>query len=188
MRGLMPFWRLSLCQVETYPSRRSAADSWLRRPFRLRLRPLEDLGVDAGIKRQQFRRFCSQRKPAIGQDAVPTLYEILNFSPWRSAGDGATIGLAPNSPILTDGLPVIRRAPHADLDTQVVYRHSPLSPQFIAARCDLAMQWAWSINADRRFLIAAVVRLETKRCRVFHSSHSCRRRGGCGSALTTRFL
>ena len=37
------------------------------------------LSVDAGIKRQHFRRFCGQRKPAIGQDAVRTLYEILNF-------------------------------------------------------------------------------------------------------------
>ena len=35
--------------------------------------------VDAGIRRQHFRRFCGQRKPAIGQDAVRTLYEILNF-------------------------------------------------------------------------------------------------------------
>jgi predicted nucleic acid-binding protein len=32
-----------------------------------------DLGVDAGIKGQRFRRSCSQRKLAIGQDAVPTL-------------------------------------------------------------------------------------------------------------------
>lgn len=29
--------------------------------------------VDAGLKRQHYRRFCSQRKPAIGGDAVPTL-------------------------------------------------------------------------------------------------------------------
>jgi hypothetical protein len=31
------------------------------------------VSVDAGIKGQHFRQFCSQRKPAIGQDAVPTL-------------------------------------------------------------------------------------------------------------------
>jgi hypothetical protein len=42
--------------------------------------------VSAGIKRPQFRRSCSQRKTAIGQDAVPTLYEILN-SPWRKPDD-----------------------------------------------------------------------------------------------------
>jgi hypothetical protein len=29
--------------------------------------------VDGGIKRQRSCRFCSQRKTAIGQDAVPTL-------------------------------------------------------------------------------------------------------------------
>ena len=34
--------------------------------------------VKAGLKRQRFRRFCSQRKPAIGQDAVPTLQQFLN--------------------------------------------------------------------------------------------------------------
>ena len=36
--------------------------------------------VDAGLKRQHLRRLCSQRKPAIGQEAVPTLHEILNLS------------------------------------------------------------------------------------------------------------
>jgi hypothetical protein len=35
--------------------------------------------VSAGIKRPQFRRFCSQRNPAIGQDAVPTLQQFLNL-------------------------------------------------------------------------------------------------------------
>jgi hypothetical protein len=37
------------------------------------------LAVDAGLKRQRFRRFCSQRKLAIGQDAVPTLQQFLNL-------------------------------------------------------------------------------------------------------------
>jgi hypothetical protein len=36
-------------------------------------------GVSAGIKRPRFRRFCGQRNPAIGQDAVPTLQQFLNL-------------------------------------------------------------------------------------------------------------
>jgi NAD(P)-dependent dehydrogenase (short-subunit alcohol dehydrogenase family) len=35
--------------------------------------------VSAGIKRPRFRRFCGQRNPAIGQDAVPTLQQFLNL-------------------------------------------------------------------------------------------------------------
>ena len=45
--------------------------------------------VDAGIKRQHFRRCCGQR-PANGQDAVPTLHKILNF-PWPEAVGGVTL-------------------------------------------------------------------------------------------------
>ena len=41
--------------------------------------------VDAGIKRQQFRRFCSSEKPAIGGDAVPTLWQFLNLPPENHA-------------------------------------------------------------------------------------------------------
>jgi cytochrome c oxidase subunit 3/cytochrome o ubiquinol oxidase subunit 3 len=37
------------------------------------------LSVSAGIKRPRFRRFCGQRNPAIGQDAVPTLQQFLNL-------------------------------------------------------------------------------------------------------------
>jgi hypothetical protein len=37
------------------------------------------LDVSAGIKRPRFRRFCGQRNPAIGQDAVPTLQQFLNL-------------------------------------------------------------------------------------------------------------
>lgn len=72
--------------------------------------------VSAGIKRPQFRRSCGQRKPAIGQDAVSTLYEILN-SPWLNAGGRATIGRAPIGRSVADGMTAGRRAPHADRDT-----------------------------------------------------------------------
>ena len=41
--------------------------------------------VDAGIKRQQFRRFCNSEKPAIGGDAVPTLWQFLNLPPENHA-------------------------------------------------------------------------------------------------------
>lgn len=131
------------------------------------------LRVVAGEKRPHLRRFCSQRKPAIGEDAVRTLYEILN-SPWRTAGGGATIEFAPSTPTLMDGTHVIRRAPHADLDTQIVYRlHSFFMAQLFAAQRGLAMQRASSIGADRLYLVVELVRLDTKRYRVSQSSYSC---------------
>jgi hypothetical protein len=41
--------------------------------------PASPESVSAGIKRPRFRRFCGQRNPAIGQDAVPTLQQFLNL-------------------------------------------------------------------------------------------------------------
>ena len=55
---------------------------WFQMVTPLQRRPpslLQSQGVDAGIKRQQFRRFCSSEKPAIGGDAVPTLWQFLNL-------------------------------------------------------------------------------------------------------------
>src|SRR5580658_7365839 len=72
--------------------------------------------VSAGIKRPQFRRFCSAKKTAIGQDAVPTLYEILN-SPWLKPDGRAKIGVAPTGRSVADGMTAARRAPHAGRDT-----------------------------------------------------------------------
>jgi hypothetical protein len=61
-------------------ARRKCFDSWLSTVYILGGIPNADVhDVDAGIKRQHFRRCCGQRKPANGQDAVPTLYKILNF-------------------------------------------------------------------------------------------------------------
>jgi hypothetical protein len=78
--------------------------------------------VDAGIKRQHFHRFRSQTKPAIGQEAVPTLYEILN-SPWPSTVGRTTIEHAPNgSGSWWTGPPLKRRAPHADVEAQEVWQ------------------------------------------------------------------
>ena len=42
--------------------------------------PPPQQAVDAGLMRQQFHRLCAQRKPAIGQDVVPTLQQFLNLS------------------------------------------------------------------------------------------------------------
>src|SRR5215468_11257492 len=76
------------------------------------------LHVDAGIKGQHFRRPCSQRKPAIGQEAVPTLNEILNF-PLARLSRRATIEQAPNGsgPWWT-GRPLECRAAHTDGEVQ----------------------------------------------------------------------
>jgi hypothetical protein len=49
------------------------SDNILRKECAQRTRLQRAVNVDAGIKRQHFRRFCSQREPAVGQDAVRTL-------------------------------------------------------------------------------------------------------------------
>jgi hypothetical protein len=53
---------------------------------------MQVLSDDAGINRRHFRRFCSQRETAIGQDAVHTLHEILN-SAWLELASRAAIDL-----------------------------------------------------------------------------------------------
>jgi hypothetical protein len=80
--------------------------------------------VDAGIKRQHFAGFADtltdKEKPAIGQDAVLMLYEILKFS---LAGHtlGATIEPCAKWPwLVADGTVVVRRAPPTDREAQVI--------------------------------------------------------------------
>jgi len=59
-------------------------------PYAVTLFSVSMVNVGAGIK--QFRRFCSQRNPAIGQDAVPTLQQFLNLPTLKLHRSGATTG------------------------------------------------------------------------------------------------
>lgn len=69
--------------------------------------------VDAGIKRPQFRRFCSPKKTSIGQTQY-ALYTRFLISPSSKVTGSATIRLAPKLERLPEGATVARHAPHAD--------------------------------------------------------------------------
>ena len=93
--------------------------------------------VDAEIKRQHFRRFCSQRKTSHRPGRSTHSIRDSKF-PLAETGASATIDLAPTAQFPPDGMLVRRRAPHADRDTQVVSpvpvpRHCPPHP----AQCGL---------------------------------------------------
>src|SRR5215471_7352460 len=104
-------WCTVVASKNQKPSRWSFKRAWRSAVWRC---------VDAGIKGQHFRRPCSQRKPAIGQEAVPTLHEILNFSLARHTR-GTTIEQAPNgSGSWWTGRPLERRAPHTDGEVQSI--------------------------------------------------------------------
>src|SRR5262249_32678734 len=97
-------------------------------------------GVDAGIKRQHFRRSCSQRKQPTARTQYRTLYETLN-SPWLKPAAGDTIRRAPTVPAPVDGMIVGCRAPYADRDTLVVHQLRTLGTAWlIKVRCGLTTQ------------------------------------------------
>jgi hypothetical protein len=79
------------------------------------------VNVDAGIKRQHFRRFCSQRKS--GHQPGGSTHSIRD-SKFYLAGTGCQRyhRRAPTAPAPADGVIAGRRVPHADRDKLVAPR------------------------------------------------------------------